>query len=393
MTTPINIVAGENIPYVHEAFAGLGNLTVLPGRSMTAGDLKDANVLLIRSITRVDETLLEGTPVEFVGSASAGVDHIDEDYLKARKIGFASATGSNANSVAEYVMAALLLLAARDGFSLSGKTIGIVGVGHIGRRVKIKAEALGMHPVLHDPPLAEAGRIAHHSLEDTLGCDIITLHTPFTDDGPYPTYHMLNTHTFKWVKPTAIFINAARGEVVNTQALLDVITRKRIGPTIIDVWEHEPDINWDLVQAVMFGTPHIAGHSLDGKANGTFMIYTALCKHLGRDPLWNPARSLPPPIVPSIEIDPRELSEEEMAEECLTGKVVKKMYNLQVDDRRLRELLSTPPEQRPVFFDRLRKEYPIRREFHTTTLHLPKNMNRLRKMFTGIGFSNIQENS
>ena len=381
MNKPINMVAGENIPYAKEAFAGLGNLFFLPGRSITATDLKDTNALLIRSITRVDEALLNGTPVEFVGSASAGADHIDESYLRARNIGFASAPGSNANSVAEYVIASLLLLANRDGFSLSGKTIGIVGVGHIGKLVKRKAEALGIRPILNDPPLAEAGQIEHHSLEETLGCDIVTLHTPFTTGGSYPTYHLLNEHTFKWVKSSAIFINAGRGEVVDTRALLDAIRHQRIGPTVIDVWEDEPGIDWDLFQAVTLGTPHIAGHSLDGKANGTFMIYAALCKHLGVTPAWNPVQSLPPPIVPSIHIEPDRKSDEE-----ILGEVVGKMYDLEADYDRMKKLLNAPPEERPMLFDELRTNYPVRREFYTTNVTLPKDKKRLTHMFEGIGF-------
>lgn len=386
MKNTINMVAGENIPYAKEAFSNLGNVTFLPGRSITSPDLKDTNALLIRSITRVDEALLNATPVEFVGSASAGVDHIDVAYLKARNIGFASAAGSNANSVAEYVIASLLLLGKRHNFSLQGKTIGIVGVGHIGKLVKSKADALGMRPVLNDPPLAETRQIDHRPLEETLGCDIVTLHTPFTTGGSYPTYHLLNKHTLKWIKPSAIFINAARGEVVETQALLDAIRHQQIGPTIMDVWEDEPGINWDLFQAVTLGTPHIAGHSLDGKANGTFMIYAALCKHLGVAPTWNPVQSLPPPMVPSIQIDPNQKSDEE-----ILGEVVEKMYDLESDYHRMKKLLNAPPEERPMLFDDLRKNYPVRREFHTTRVTLPRNMNRLREMLAGIGFSNIRE--
>ena len=386
MKKSINMVAGENIPYIKEAFASLGNLTVLPGRSITSADLQETNVLLIRSITRVDEALLKGTPIEFVGSASAGVDHIDVACLKARNIGFASAAGSNANSVAEYVMASLLFLGKQHGFPLKGKTIGIIGVGNIGKLVKNKAEALGMRPVLNDPPLAETGQIDHCSLKDTLGCDIVTLHTPLTTDGPYPTYHLLNEQTLQWLNPTAIFINAARGEVVETHALLEAITQKRIGPTILDVWENEPDINWDLFQAVTIGTPHIAGHSLDGKANGTFMIYAALCKHLGVAPTWNPVQSLPPPMMPSIHIDPNQKSDKEVL-----GEAVAKIYDLEADFHRMKNLLNAPPEERPMLFDGLRKNYPVRREFHTTRVTLPKNMNRLREMLAGIGFSDIRE--
>jgi len=386
MKKPINIVAGENIPYVKEAFEGLGNLTILPGRSITSADLKNTNILLIRSITQVNEGLLKDTPVEFVGSASAGTDHMDTAYLNARNIGFASATGSNANSVAEYIMAALLHLGKQQDFSLSGKTIGIIGVGNIGKLVKQKAEALGMHPILNDPLLAETGQIDNRSLEETLGCDVVTLHTPLTTDGPYPTYHLLNEQTVKWLKPSVVFINAARGEVVDTPTLLDAITHERTGPTIIDVWEHEPEINWDLFQAVTLGTPHIAGHSLDGKANGTFMIYAALCQHLAIEPTWNPGQSLPPPIVPSIEVNTYSQSGQEQLRQMVT-----KIYDIVADYHRMQELLVASPNERPTLFDALRKDYPVRREFHRTTIKLPKQRSELRQRIAELGFSKIIE--
>ncbi len=386
MKKSVNMVAGENIPYINEAFASLGSLTVLPGRSITSSDLQDTNILLIRSITRVHDALLKGTPVEFVGSASAGVDHIDEAYLKARNIGFASAAGSNANSVAEYVLASLLFIGKQQGFSLKGKTIGIIGVGNIGKLVKNKAEVLGMLPVLHDPPLAETGQVEHRSLAEALSCDVVTLHTPLTTDGPYPTYHMLNEQTLQWLNPSAIFINAARGEVVETQALLNAITENRIGPTIIDVWEDEPDINWDLFQAVTIATPHIAGHSLDGKANGTFMIYAALCKHLGIPPTWNPVQVLPAPTVPSLTIDYHQQSDEELIQEMVTT-----IYDLEADYHRMQQLLAIPQEERPRRFDELRKNYPARREFHRTNVTLPKNQERLQHLLKGIGFSEFSK--
>ncbi len=386
MKRPLNIVAGENIPYVKEAFQDLGNLRILPGRSITSADLKDTNILLIRSITQVNEALLKGTPVEFVGSASAGTDHMDMAYLQSRSIGVASAAGSNANSVAEYVMAALLLLGKQRDFSLKGKTIGIVGVGHIGKLVKQKSEALGMLPILNDPPLAKTEKIKHHSLEETLSCDVVTIHTPLTTDGPYPTYHLLNKQTLKYVKPSAIFINAARGEVVETMALLDALTHHRIGPTIIDVWEHEPHINWDLFQAVTLGTPHIAGHSLDGKANGTFMIYAALCQHLNIAPTWNPAQSLPSPTVPSMEIAASPQHDQEQIREIIAN-----IYDIQADYRRMQALLTAPSEKRPALFDALRKNYPVRREFHQATMAISKDRNQLRQILGGLGFQKMRE--
>ncbi len=388
MQKPLNIVAGENIPYLEEAFESLGTLVILPGRAITSADLQHTQILLIRSITPVDEKLLRGTPVEFVGSASAGTDHMDIPYLQFHNIGCASASGSNANSVAEYVMAALLLLGKQRNFELKGKTIGIVGVGNVGKLVKAKAEALGMRSVLHDPPLAETSQIDHRSLEETLNCDVVTLHTPLTTDGPYPTYHLLNEHTFKWLKSSTIFINAARGEVVDTFALLDAITHQQIGPTIIDVWEHEPEINWDLFQAVNLGTPHIAGHSLDGKANGTFMIYAALCKHLGIDPTWNPARSLPAPTLPIIDGVNSSQSEQEQVREIIT-----KIYDIESDYQRMKELLLFSSDKRPTQFDALRKNYPVRREFHRTMVKLPKHRCEFRQVLEEVGFPEINEGS
>lgn len=386
MKRSLNIVAGENIPYLKEAFEGLGNLSMLPGRAISSADLKDTQILLIRSITPVDEKLLKGTPVRFVGSASAGTDHMDIAYLQSHNIEFASAAGSNANSVAEYVMAALFVLGKLRNFELEGKTIGIIGVGNIGRLVKAKAEALGMRPFLNDPPLAEISQIDHRSLEETLNCDVVTLHTPLTMDGPYPTYHLLNEQTFKYVKPSAIFINAARGEVVDTSALLNAITRRQIGPTIIDVWEKEPHINWDLFQAVTLGTPHIAGHSLDGKANGTFMIYKALCTHLNIVPTWNPTQSLPSPTEPPM----KNAASPEHDQDQIWD-IIANIYDIQADHRRMQALLTAPPEIRPELFDALRKHYPVRREFHQSTVTLSKDKSRVRQMLGGLGFQNMRD--
>ena len=386
MTKSLKIVAGENIPYLKDAFEGLGNLTLLPGRTITSANLKDTQILLIRSITPVDEKLLQGTSVKFVGSASAGADHMDIAYLQSHKIEYATASGSNANSVAEYITAALLLIAKQHDIELKGKTIGIVGVGNIGKLVKVKAEALGMHPVLNDPILAETGQVDHRSLEETLDCDVVTLHTPLTTTGPYPTYHLLNEHTFKWLKPSTVFINAARGEVVDTNALLNAIRNKQLGPTIIDVWEHEPDINWDLFQTVTLGTPHIAGHSLDGKANGTLMIYTALCKHLGIEPTWNPIHSLPIPTSPYIVPIFFLQSDQEKIRE-----VVHHTYDIEADYVRMKELLLAAPTARPALFDALRKNYPVRREFHQSSVLLSKGHNNFTHILESLGFKNIRE--
>ena len=381
MNDPLNIVAGESIPYVQEAFTTLGKVTMLSGRSITTADLNHTDVLLVRSITKINEALLQGSAVKFVGSASAGIDHVDTAYLQSQKIGFASSPGGNANSVAEYVITALLIVAHQQNCTLAGKSIGIVGVGNIGKLVKQKAEALGMTPILNDPLLAETSEINNHSLEDTLKCDIVTLHVPLTKDGPFPTHHLINKDSLKWLKPSTIFINASRGEVVETQALLNAIRNQQIGPTVLDVWEHEPQINWDLFEAVTLGTPHIAGHSLDGKAAGTFMIYAALCTHLGVEPTWNPSHSLPAPLVPSIDLELTNQTDEE-ALRVLTTRI----YDLEVDYSRMKALLAVPIKERPALFDGLRKNYPVRREFHRTNVHIPSHRPTLTQHVSAHGF-------
>ena len=362
----LNIVADENIPYVQDAFGALGTVTLVSGRDIEPSTIKDAQVLLVRSITKVNRELLENSPIKFLGTATAGLDHVDCEYLRTNGIAFASAQGGNANSVAEYVAAALLILSRGKDMNLAGKSIGIIGVGNIGRLVKIKAEALGMIVVLNDPPLAQKGGAkTYRPLEEALGCDVVTLHVPLTFEGPFRTYHLFDHTTFTHLNPTAVLINTSRGEVVDTQALYGRLKKKTLGATVLDVWESEPNINWDLFKLVNLGTPHIAGYSQDGKAQGTFLIYQALCQHLGIIPSWSPSQSLPIPAWPRVEIE----TKGKTLEQAL-GDLTTKIYSLEADHIRMAELLQLPPEKRPMEFDRLRKHYPIRREFQNTRVKL-----------------------
>lgn len=378
----LNIVADENILYVGDAFASLGQVTCVPGRAIGPSTIKNAQVLLVRSITKVNRELLENSPIQFVGTATSGLNHIDVEFLQARRIAFASAQGGNANSVAEYVITALLIIARRQGLRLSGKTIGIVGVGNIGRLVKAKAEALGMTVVLHDPPLAhETGDTSYRPLEAALDCDVVTLHVPLTFEGPFKTFHLFNHATLAHLKPSAIFINTSRGEVAETQALLSRLRKKPPGATVLDVWESEPDINWELFNLVSLGTSHIAGYSLDGKAQGTFLIYQALCQQFGVTPTWSPSHSLPAQALPQVEIERKDKPFEQILCDLTTD-----IYNLEDDHTRMAALLKIPREQRPLAFDRLRKHYPIRREFHNTNIRLLNGDTELQRMVGGLGF-------
>ncbi len=361
MTTP-RIVADENIPYVVEAFSTIGEVATVNGRTLTREMLAEADLLMVRSVTKVNAGLLEGTPVRFVATATIGLDHLDLDYLAAKGIPHASAPGSNANSVGEYVTCALLVLAKRRGLTLDGMTAGVVGVGNVGTQVVKKLEALGMTVLKNDPPLArKTGDPSYLPLDALFDADVITVHVPLTQDGEDPTYHMIDAGFLPKLKPGAILINSSRGSVADTQALLRYLDRRGRGPVVLDVWEGEPEISADLLAKVDLGSPHIAGYSFDGKVKGCQMIYKAACDFLGVDATWDPAEQLPAPEHPAVDVSRVGGGDEDMLREaCLT------VYDIEADDARLRKVLGMPEGERGPYFDRLRKEYPRRREFPNT---------------------------
>ena len=263
----MKIITDENIPFVKETFSRIGEVRTVPGRDISFNLIKEADILLVRSVTRVNKELLEGTPVRFVGTATIGTDHIDEDYLKAKEIALASAPGSNANSVSEYVIASLLTLAKRMGFSLKGKSIGIVGVGNVGSKVVKKCEALEMKVLRNDPPLGrKTGDVRYLSLDAILEADIISLHVPLTYEGQDATYHLVDKDFLSKMKNRSILINTSRGDLVEEEALLEAIRGKKLAGVILDVWKNEPNINTELLEIIDLATPHIAGYSLDGKS-------------------------------------------------------------------------------------------------------------------------------
>ncbi len=388
----MKIVADQNIPFVKECFSSLGDVYVCSGRQITPEVVRDADLLLVRSITPVNEALLSGSRVRFVATATIGTDHVDTDYLERAKITFASAPGSNADSVAEYVVAALLLVAKRCRFMLEGKSIGIVGVGNVGSRVDARCRALGMKTVLNDPPLARVtGDSKYRPLEEALACDILTLHTPLTEDGPDATFHLADEIFFSALKKDAVFINTARGAVMETAALKKAIESGKTSAVILDVWENEPTPDPWLVRRVDISTPHIAGYSFDGKVNGLLMIYRAACKFLNVEPQHTEKDFLPPPAVPQIEITPEQI--QSSSEEVLLHEIVQQVYPIGRDDFNMREILQVPAEQQGAFFDRLRKDYPVRREFQNTVVKLPRGADSLAAKLAGIGFRVEMEKS
>lgn len=380
----MKIVADQNIPFVKECFSSIGDVVTVGGRQVTAELVKDADVLLVRSITKVGPELLQDSQVKFVATATIGFEHVDLDYLKRQSIGFASAPGSNANSVAEYLTAALLVLGRKKKWTLEGRSIGIVGVGNVGSRVEKKCRALGMKVILNDPPLARAtGDPKYRPLEEILECDVVTLHTPLTKQGPDATYHLANQRFFDAVKQGSVFINSSRGKVHDEQALRQAMEAGRLGSVVLDVWETEPAINPWLLQKVDISTPHIAGYSFDGKVAGLMMIYEAACKFFNLKPAHVIGDFLPESPVPLIALGPEDLAK---SDEAVLHDIVQRIYVLNRDDFNTREILLQKDEERGAFFDALRKNYPIRREFQNTTVLLPDIQSKLARKIAGIGF-------
>lgn len=379
----MKIIADANIPFVKECFSSVGEVEVFPSRQIIRSVVDDADCLLVRSVTKVGSDLLSGSKISFVGTATIGFDHIDTEYLKQNNIGFASSQGSNANSVAEYLVAALLSVGEKHDIELANKSIGIIGVGNVGSRVEKKARALGMKIFLNDPPLQrQTGDLKYLPIEQLFNCDFVTVHTPLTFDGVDKTFHLVNEKFFESLKTDCVFINTSRGGVVDTNALKAAIKTGRLGSVVLDVWENEPDIDNELLRKVDIGTPHIAGYSLDGKIAGMIMIYRAVCTHFGLETKFDAESFLPEPMVGEIRIEPSN-----GLEQNIIHKTVQQVYPINRDDFNTREILMVPAAERGRFFDDLRKNYPVRREFQNTELEFSAVMNKsLVEKFKGIGF-------
>jgi erythronate-4-phosphate dehydrogenase len=381
----MRIIADENMPFAREAFSHLGTVQTLPGRAIQPADLAGADALMVRSITKVNAALLAGTPVRFVGTATIGTDHVDQTYLAAQGIGFSSAPGCNAESVAQYMAAALVFAALRSGRRLAGSSIGIVGVGNCGRRVARVAQALGLRVVLNDPPLARAtGDSRYVPLAKALACDYLALHVPLTREGPDATLNLIGADELAQLKPGAVVINACRGGVLDEAAALVRLEAGHLGGLILDAWAGEPRINPAVAARVLLGTPHIAGYSFDGKVAGTTMIYEAACRWFGQE-AHALALPLPPAGVPTLTLDAAGRDVESvLAEAILTA------YPIYRDDGDLRRTLPAP-ETRGEAFDGLRKRYPLRREFAATQLHLRHGSPNLAERFELLGFKVVPE--
>ena len=344
----MKIIADDKIPFIREALEQIADEVVyVPGREFTPGLVRDADALVTRTRTRCDQSLLEGSRVRFIATATIGFDHIDTDYCRRAGIAWANAPGCNAASVVQYAQSALLLWQQATGIPLHTLTLGIVGAGNVGTQVAAMARELGMTVLLNDPPREDReGKEEFCSLEELARrCDVLSFHVPLNREGKYNTFHLADEAFFATLERHPLLMNTSRGEVVDTAALLHALDERRVADAIVDVWENEPDIDRRLLSRAFLATPHIAGYSADGKANATRMALDALCRffHLRADYRIVP----PPPACPVIRAH-------DLTDACL------QMYDPRRDCAALRA--------RPELFEKLRGDYPLRREKQAYTV-------------------------
>lgn len=352
----MNLLCATSVSLGEAAFAPLGSLTLLPEDEITPATVRGMDAVITRSKTRLTPDLVRGSALRFAGTCTAGIDHADPNGLAAIGVAFASAPGCNANAVSEYVLAALLEARLVTGFTFAGKTLGIIGCGQVGSRVEAKARALGMTVLRNDPPKAHRGEPGPWTeLRDLLAAaDVISLHVPLIDNGPWPTRSLIGATELAQCKPGAHLINACRGEVTDNTALLQARASGHLAWLVLDVWDPEPGLPPGLLSTADLASAHIAGHSIEGKVNGTRQIHEALCRHFGIRKTWDPTPLLPPPPHPDLMLKPGD-GEDRLAQ------AVRSAYSIRTDDTLLRE--------NPGNFNRLRRTYRDRREFSAITLH------------------------
>lgn len=378
----MKIVADENLPLLEPLFSGLGSLHAMPGRSITPEHVADADLLLVRSVTAVNRELLEHSSVRFVGSATAGTDHVDRAWLESRGIRFAWAPGCNAQAVADYVISALMQVLDYQTDRLQGSSIGIIGCGNTGGAVRARCQALGLECRVCDPPLQATGETDYEfcDLAHALAADFISLHVPLEREGLHPTFHLLDLQRLTSLRDEAVLINASRGPVIDNAALKQVLQHRKDLQVVLDVWEHEPDFDPALMADTRIATPHIAGYSLDGKLGGSAMIYAAACRCFGLPKRQSLEQHLPAPP----------LSRLDFTAEADPGWALRvalnACYDLRRDDLAMRELCELDPDARRAGFDRMRREYPLRRDFNAVRIYSRGCDESLLRLLRGVGF-------
>lgn len=347
----MRIIADKNIPYLKGIAECFGEVTYLDGSEFTRENIKNADTLVVRTVTRFDETLLKDTNVKLICSATIGYDHIDTAYCDANGIVWRNAPGCNSGSVMQYIISSLIIVSQNKGFDLRGKTIGIVGVGNVGKKVAAACEVLGMKVLLNDPPRENAGDGTEFVSLCTImdEADIITFHTPLTKEGIYKTYHLADDSFFASLKQKPVIVNAARGGIIDTSAIKKAIRDNNILGAIIDCSESEPQIDLEYLNMVDIATPHIAGYSADGKANATRMSLTSIADFYNLDKTPISLVKEPLPEVSIINLDKFDKSKNKVYSAIL------ETYNPVGDFMRLKDA--------PRNFKQLRNSYPLRREY------------------------------
>jgi erythronate-4-phosphate dehydrogenase len=371
----IRIIADDKIPFLKGVLEPYAEVKYIPGHLISNIHLKSAEGLIIRTRTKCNRELLESSPVRFIATATIGFDHIDTQYCKEKGINWTNAPGCNSGSVQQYIASVLMHIEVKEQRAINEMTMGIIGVGHVGKKIEKLARALGMKVILNDPPRARAeGQSSFTDLDELIKqSDIITLHVPLNYSGKDKTFHLADFSLFKKTKPQAWIINASRGEICNTYDLKAAHKTGIVKDMVLDVWENEPNIDADLLHQCFIGTPHIAGYSIDGKANGTAMAVQASSQFFGFSlNNWHPVNL---PLPPNALID---LTVDKLNDNENLRKAILKSYAVCEDDCNLR---ASPAE-----FEKLRGEYPMRREFASYSIKLDKSRVELAKILSEIGF-------
>jgi len=363
----LRIVVDNKVAFP-EAFERFGTVNAIDASQINNKTLKDCDILIIRTITKVDENLLLNTPVKFVGSATSGLDHIDINYLNNNNIFLADAKGCNSYAVAEYIITSIMKIFSSLDKNFSELSIGVIGCGNIGSKVALMSSALGMKVLINDPPLKETLTDFNSlPLEEILKCNIISVNVPLTFDGEYKTYKMLSNN-LKLINDNSILINTARGEVIDENWLLNVAKDKNI-KLVLDVWQNEPQINLELLKESIIATPHIAGYSLEGKINATKILFEKLNNYLnlnfkfdfGIDLLNDECQ-----IEFFNELNPKNFYS-----------LLKKVYNIDLDSFETKKILSMNKKDGGKFFNHLRNSYKLRRSFKDFILLLKDDSSKV----------------
>jgi erythronate-4-phosphate dehydrogenase len=380
--SPMIIALDQAIPYWEDAFSEIGDIRPFPAKELKPENIREADALIVRTVTPVNASLLDGSSVRFVAAASAGIDHIDQDYLNRHGIHFCFAAGCNADAASDYVITALHAIASRKKWDLRGKSLAVIGVGNVGSRVVKKACALGMEVLLCDPPLGDlTGNPDYLSFDDVLSADILSFHVPLASGGPYPTWHMIDGAVLDRFSPMQFLINCARGAIVDTHELKTALLDHRIGGAVLDVWEGEPQIDYGLLELIDIGTPHIAGSGLEGKIKATEMVQEGLYRFLG---FQNRNRGNMESFYPKPRLirPPQEAS----SDQAVISSVLQQAYDILKDDANLRALRRMGTKRAAENFHRMRSEYRLRAEFRHFVVDLTKRHGDLAEKFEALGF-------